>query len=708
MPFFLTQPAMAWLLPAIALPILFHLFFRLRRSVQEFPSLMFFLRIDPRLSAKRKVHEWLILILRCLFIALFILALARPLLGTKGSGGSVARLVLIDNSGSMAALTPGGVSKLTLAERATQKLIDSGKKGDVTAVELMIPDPTATIPHGFDASPAALRDSVEKLPPSDGAAPVAKSVRLALSSLNTAITAERELHIVTDLQRKNWSRGDLGGEVLAPNVRIIVHYIETAPVTTGSVSIEPVETAAHAIPAGRIIPVRVTLQNHGPATAHVRLNTTDDSGKNVSHTAEVGPNASIMLTVTFSFANPGFHWAQAWVEGDVAPTANRACLGFWCTDVEKVLFLGTKSDFAALPYAVAPGGNSDLSGINAAFIGQDQLAAGLSAKPLAAALTWENWPADGAAAQALQDYVRHGGTLILSPSPETATTVSRPAADWIGARLEALQSPKDPEPITLLQDGDAIWHDLRNAEGRPSLGLLRAFQYRPIKLGADWKILATSAQGAPLLAQRNYEQGRVLASGLAFSPKWSSLPLKAGFVVLIQNALFGGQSGTVPVRMMKAAEDYSFDFTGEQATIKSLAGSALQWQVSARDFAGFPRTGVYEIKQQDYLNWVATTGNADEAVPDYFPLGPVPLLHDLPHDTLPLVHENDLADTELGQNSGLPLYRWLLLVGLVVLLAETWLANERSSDLGKRLFHALLPSFFSKKPAGAKTGSFKT
>src|SRR3984885_3094126 len=121
MPLVLSHPTAFWLLPAVALPIIFHLFFRLRRQVREFPSLMFFLRIDPRLSAKRKIHEWLVLLLRCLFIALLIFALARPLLGLKGASGNVARLVLIDNSGSMAAPARMGVSKLTLAERATTK-----------------------------------------------------------------------------------------------------------------------------------------------------------------------------------------------------------------------------------------------------------------------------------------------------------------------------------------------------------------------------------------------------------------------------------------------------------------------------------------------------------------------------------------------------------------------------------------------------------
>src|ERR1700677_1461397 len=107
MPFLLSHPAAAWLLPAVALPILFHLFFRLRRQVREFPSLMFFLRIDPRLSAKRKIHEWLILLLRCLFLLLLILALLRPILGTRSLGENIASRILIDNAGSMAASATG-------------------------------------------------------------------------------------------------------------------------------------------------------------------------------------------------------------------------------------------------------------------------------------------------------------------------------------------------------------------------------------------------------------------------------------------------------------------------------------------------------------------------------------------------------------------------------------------------------------------------
>lgn len=705
MPFLFTNSVVAWLLPAVAIPVLFHLFFRLRRQVQDFPSLMFFLRIDPKLSAKRKIHEWLILLLRCLFIALLLFALMRPLLGLKGSGGNVARLVLIDNSGSMAAPASSGVSKLTLAEHATDKLIAATRPTDALAVQLMIPDPTSSLPHGFDANPAALRDAVDKLTPSDGAAPIPKAIRLALATLDSAKTPQHELHILTDLQRDNWSRGELGAQ--PPNCRVIIHRLISAPVTGGSVSLEPMETPTRAIPVGRITPVRVMLQNHGPVAAHVRLNSTDDSGKNFSRQVEVAPGVPIPVVLTFSFTNPGFHWAQTWIEGDVAPTGNCADLGFWCTDVQKVLFVGDKNDFAALPNAVSPGGTPDLSGIDTVFVTSDQAASTLATKPpLAVAMTWDQWPQDGAISQALEAYVRQGGTLFLVPAPNAGTADLRPPATWLGASLGPLQTvaAKDTEPIMLLRDGDAIWNDLGDSEGHPKLGgALRAFQYRPVTTGADWQILANSGKGATLLARRTLDKGRIFASGLAMTPKWSSLPLKGGFVVLVQNAIFGDQHEHIPVQLMKASEESHFDFPGENADVKSLAGSALEWKGEPRNFAGFPRAGVYEIHQRDHVNWVATFANADEAAPDYLPTGQVPLLRNMSPDFAVLANPDDIMHTEASPASGTSLYRWLMLVALLLLLAETWIANERSSDLGKKLFSSMLPSPRAKKSTPEKS-----
>jgi hypothetical protein len=674
MPVF-AHPAAVWLAPAIALPIIFHLFFRLRRQVRDFPALLFFQRIDPRLSAKRKLHEWLILLLRCLFIALLVAALLRPLLGVHQVGGNVARLVLIDNSGSMAGSAHSGLTKWDLAKNATLQLISNLRPGDSVAVQLAVPDPTAALPDGFDAPAGVVRDAVGKLVVSDGAASVPKALRRALATLDNAKAPRRELIVITDLQRDNWTRGDFAAEPTTSQV--VIRRIASAPLTVGAVAFQTLELPTRAIPVGRITPLRVALENNGTAQAKARLNSSDDSGRNQTRDLEIAPRGSSDSTLTFSFNTPGFHWSEWWVEGDTAPTATRSDIGFWCTDVQKVIFAGERGDFGALSYAVSPGGNADLTGLDSVFVDPGQIASNLSAKPLAVVSSWNEVD------PALEDYVRQGGTLFLVPRSQTGGAVTPPG--WIGATLGPAHTATDAEPMLLLQEGDSIWHDLRDESGRPELGTLRAFQYEPVRTTGDgWQPLIASGKGATLLARRSLGKGRILASGLAFTPKESSLPLKAGFVVLVQNAIFNDLADSIPVRLIHAGDEVALP--NRNVTIKSLAGSALSWQGTGRNFAGFPRAGVYEIRQSDHVEWIAASGDPDEAHADFLPLGPVPLLRSLPHDIAPLAHEDDLTHLEVTPATASSFYPWLLLAALLVILAETWLANVRSSDLGFNLF----------------------
>ena len=697
MPLLFSFPSVAWLLPAIALPVIFHLFFRLRRQVKPFPSLLFFKRIDPRLSAKRKIHEWLVLLLRCLFIAFLLLALLRPLLDV-GIGGGVARLVLIDNSASMAAPAREGLSKLTLAVRAAEKLAASTKTGDSVAVQLMIPDPQAALPSGFDADPVAQRDALEKLAPTEGAAPVVKALRRALAALDTARQPARELHIITDLHRLDWGAGALEAQSAGVHARLVVHRIATPPPTGGWIALDAGQGQVRGLPAGRVSVAKVVLRNFGGTAGAVRLNTTDDGGRSTSRDMPVAAGASVVVPLTFSFTGKGFHWARVWIEGDAAAAADRADLGFWCTDPQQVLMVGGAGPFAALPFAVAPGGDAGLSGIEAVETTADGLAAALEGKPLAVALTWEEWPQDGATGRALENYVRGGGSLWIVPALNAAGAV--PAApSWLAVSAGDLREVPQGEDMFVLQADDPLWRDLRDADGKPRLGKLKLFRGRPLQTGAGWQPLLASAGGGPVLARRTLGAGRIFASGVAFAPKWSSLPFKPGFVVMIQSALLGDRSVETPVRLLPAGEEFRFDSAGKSARMRSLAGNALTWEGVPKDFPGLPRSGIYEVRQHDETGWVAVQAVAAEAEQVFLPPGPVPILNGVRHQVVDLAREEDMLRTLPGSGEGSSLYGPLLALALMILLAETWLANERGSTFAQKLIDALIPAVLRRKPA---------
>src|ERR1044071_1955406 len=91
---------------AIAGPIIFHLVRRTTRERTLFSSLMFLLPSPPRLSKRHRLEHILLLILRCIALALLALGFARPFLRQAPINDPSAAepkriIVLVDTSASM-------------------------------------------------------------------------------------------------------------------------------------------------------------------------------------------------------------------------------------------------------------------------------------------------------------------------------------------------------------------------------------------------------------------------------------------------------------------------------------------------------------------------------------------------------------------------------------------------------------------------------
>src|SRR5205807_1182019 len=65
-------------LAALAIPVLIHLIQRERKTIVEFPSLMFLRRIPYQSVRRRRIHNWLLLLIRSAAVVLIVAAFARP------------------------------------------------------------------------------------------------------------------------------------------------------------------------------------------------------------------------------------------------------------------------------------------------------------------------------------------------------------------------------------------------------------------------------------------------------------------------------------------------------------------------------------------------------------------------------------------------------------------------------------------------------
>ena len=102
---------MSWLFPiylagaaAIIAPILLHLRRRPPQDRVEFSTLMFLDTSTPVPVSKRRLENWLLLLLRCLALILLALMFARPFVQSESataSSADKATLILLDCSASM-------------------------------------------------------------------------------------------------------------------------------------------------------------------------------------------------------------------------------------------------------------------------------------------------------------------------------------------------------------------------------------------------------------------------------------------------------------------------------------------------------------------------------------------------------------------------------------------------------------------------------
>src|SRR6188474_3623318 len=93
-------------LAGLAVPVLLHLIQRERKQVVQFPSLMFLRKIPYQSVRRRRIRDWLLLLMRLTALALIVLAFARPFfkrseLAAAAQSGAREAVILVDTSYSM-------------------------------------------------------------------------------------------------------------------------------------------------------------------------------------------------------------------------------------------------------------------------------------------------------------------------------------------------------------------------------------------------------------------------------------------------------------------------------------------------------------------------------------------------------------------------------------------------------------------------------
>jgi hypothetical protein len=289
------HPLLLWGALAVAAPIIIHLLSKRKFRLIDWAAMDFLLEADRRNRRRVRLENLILLLLRCLAVALIAFLVARPFLtpeGVRQSGATapeIERVIVLDDSPSM--LARGKSNELAFDDAKAglvafiEELVRDSPRDRVTLLVTSKPDSplingkflhTAGGADGGDEVGEIVR-TIKNLQPSERTADL-DATFLALDRMLTADAAvvNRVIYLVSDLRGRDWrprTSGDRGPgarvkKLLADNRAVGFVVVDVGADKTDNLTIEEIraldETGQQSqLVSGVPAKFEVTIANHG-------------------------------------------------------------------------------------------------------------------------------------------------------------------------------------------------------------------------------------------------------------------------------------------------------------------------------------------------------------------------------------------------------------------------------------------------------------
>jgi hypothetical protein len=663
-------------LAALAIPVLLHLIQREKKQIQHFPSLMFIRRVPYKSVQRRRIHNWLLLMVRLTALLLIVLAFARPFFRSSDAAtapGEGARevVVMLDQSYSMAY-----GDRWDRARAAAREALNGLSASDRGSVVLF--SSNAEIAIRSTAERNRLLAAVPDAAPSAGATRYAPALKVAGSILAESTLPRREAVLISDFQRGGW-RGEegsrlplgatlkpvsVGGAADAPNVAVTTVSLARstfAEMERVGVTAAVVNRAEQPMTGGTL-----ALEVDGRAIQSERLDVPANGSASVAFMPFTVTGTNMRATVR--------------VGTDALPADN--AFNFVVSPavpIRVIVVSGTTNAGLYLTRALSIG---DMPRFEMTVRQPDALSDADLQR--AGVVLLNDVPVSAALGRRLARFVEAGGGLFVAAGPR---------AVWpsdIDALPAVLTGPVDrtrgdAARIGALELGHPVFEVFR-APRSGDFSSARVYGYRNATPATGTQVLARFDAGAPAVIERRVGTGRVLLWTSTLDLSWSDLPIKPVFLPFVQQSVRYLANYREPAPWLSVGQ--VLDPGGVRPTIQGsvIALTPSGRRVSMGDDEGevleLGEQGFYELRSANSQNAAeaVVASNVDPAESDLTPMDP--------KEIVAAAVGTEAADGS-GAAAGLPmtpeaqersqrLWWYVLVAGILLLGVDTLLSNRLS------------------------------
>ena len=679
-------PAFLAGLAALAIPIVIHLRHREWERPRRFPSLMFLRRIPIRTARRRRITDWLLLLLRAAVVALLVAAFTRPFFRRdEATGAGVAAravAVLLDRSLSMGHrdLWPAALDSARSAIRGL------GAEDRVAVIRF---DDRAEIAQPLGGDHAAALAAVSATRPGTRGTRYAAGFRAARQVLAAAPDRLGEIVIVTDLQRSGLAGGGGGGgggmAGLELPAGITVRVMPVRPGERGNAAL--VGGEVQRLPAGDrselVVTARVASRELGGSLPRrVRLALAVDGRPAGSR--EVALPADGIVTASFDRVPlpPGRSLAVISLEPDALPADDTLRVVVPPETGLRVVLL------------VPPGSRPEetLFLERALAIGRDprfgvERRAALDPAILRGAgvvVLFDAAP-PAAAAGALEDWVRQGGGLIVAAGSRLGTRTSPLLAGSVQGQVDRMDDRGGSLGEIAVEH--PVFAAFREA-GTAGLGAARFLRYPRLAPAEGSQVLARFDDGNPALLELPLGSGRLLMLAAPLDNLTGDFPLQPAYLPFLRRLALHAAGHRVAPLWRTAGEVGILPGTVRDPVVATPGGALIRLGADSVTRAGeggegrravtvgLEEAGFYRLyagrPAGDPVEVIAV--NPPPAESDLTPADPRELLIGVARGDSTRTSSAALAPGEREARQGL--WRWLLILVAFLLVFEAFVANR--------------------------------
>lgn len=545
-------------LAAAAIPIILHLLNLRKTRVIDFSTLSFLKELQRSKIRKLKLKQWLLLALRTLIIIFVVLAFTRPALRSgfgflPGTTAKSSVVIVLDNSFSTLVSDEHG-QVLKQAKQKANELVELMQAGDEAVLVLTT---EAEAPKEFTVALNAVRSEIDDLQVSYAHGDYRQALTAASALLSESDNFNKELYIISDQQRSQFTIGDAAAQSLFDNtVRVF-----TLPLGSGdhaNTAIVETELLNAIFETGKPVDVRASVRNASESALTDAIVSVFLNGERVAQKSINVPPGG-MQQVAFTVLPKEAGWIDGFVEleDDKLPEDNRRYFGFYIPETLNILLGPTGGqDASLLALALEPDTDDRAAGLdsmttapksfNVEAVGRSGLlSANLARYNVVVLLGAQNL--SDAFQQRLVSWVRDGGSVLLFPDANGNIDA------WANSLLPRFDIPAAAGSTGALGNtssfvtfGDVDFdHPLfanmfakkENGENPEIESPQMSYSVR-LRGNENARQVISTRAGDGVLLDARVDKGRALVFAISTDLRWSDLPFKGVFVPLLNRSMY--------------------------------------------------------------------------------------------------------------------------------------------------------------------------